>query len=771
MASWFESVFEFLFKYRPLLFERGELSFGVHWLTMLGGVLLVAIAVPTVLRYRDVRGKSSARDRWILTALRTAALLAVLFCLFRPALVLSTVVPQRSFVGVLLDDSRSMQIADVEDAPRGGFIQGTFGGEGSALAKALSDKFMLRFFRFSESAERLADPGALAFGGARTQVGTALERSADELSNVPVAGLVLVSDGADNSNEALSDTLLDLQARKIPVYTVGLGRERFTRDIEVTRVEAPRSVLEGSSLVVDVTISQRGFAGETVRLDVEDEGRIVNSREIELSDDSEATTVQIHFTATDPGARVFRFKVATEPGEMVTQNNEREQLIFVQDARPKILYFEGEPRFELKFVRRAVADDDNLQVVCLQRTAENKFLRLDVDDSEELSSGFPKTREELFRYRGIILGSVEASYFTHDQLRMIADFVSQRGGGLLVLGGRLALSEGGYAGTPVAEVLPVVLSPQNERSEAEEALGPSFFASLSVTPTAFGATHPVTQFDPDIEASAERWDTLPPLSTLNDVQRVKPGATTLLTGSGPEVSEQPVLVFQRYGRGKALALTVNDSWQWQMHYDIPLEDMTHELFWRKLLRWLVSYVPDPVVVTTEKSRYAPGESVIIRAEVDDDRFLKVNNAQVTANVRTPSGERSDIPMEWTVDKDGEYRASFLPEEKGIHEITVSAKREGVELGSAVGFTESGDLDDEYFQAEMRAPLLERIANETGGRFYTPETVERLPEDMSYTEGGTTIRERRDLWDMPVIFLLLMILMGAEWGYRKQRGLA
>ena len=208
-----------------------------------------------------------------------------------------------------------------------------------------------------------------------------------------------------------------------------------------------------------------------------------------------------------------------------------------------------------------------------------------------------------------------------------------------------------------------------------------------------------------------------------------------------------------------------------MHHDMPPEDMTHELLWRKLLRWLVSYVPQQVALSAEKHRYAPGESVSLLAEADDDRFLKVNNAKVTATVRTPSGERFDVPMEWTVDKDGEYRGNFLPREKGIYEIDVSAMRDGVELGTARSFTESRDLDDEYFQAEMRTPLLERVAHETGGQFYTPATVARLPEDMTYAEGGMTVRENRDLWDMPFIFLMLVGLVGSEWGYRKLRSLA
>ncbi len=499
MTSWFESLFEFLFKYRPLIYQRGAFSLGASWPVVLLSIAAVLLAVPTVLRYRRVGGKATPRDRFILASIRSALLLLMLFCLFRPALVLSTVVPQRSFVGILLDDSRSMQIADVDGEPRGQFLQETFGPEGSALARALADKFMLRFFRFSDSVERVADPAsALTFFGGRTELGRALERSMDELANVPLAGLVVMSDGADNSGAAMSDTLLDLQARKVPVYTVGLGRERFTKDIEISRVEAPRSVLAGSALVVDVTLNQRGFDGQTVRLDVEDEGRIVSSRNVELSAEAEATTVRIHFTASDSGARRFRFKVAVEPGEMVSQNNEREQLIDVQDRREKILYFEGEPRFELKFVRRAVTDDKNLQVVCLQRTAEGKFLRLDVDNADELASGFPKTREELFRYQGVVLGSVEASHFTHDQLQMIADFVSQRGGGLLTLGGRLSFSEGGYAGTPVDEVFPVVLEPTTTKPPDENGTSePRFFASLHIEPTAFGATHPVTQFGPE----------------------------------------------------------------------------------------------------------------------------------------------------------------------------------------------------------------------------------------------------------------------------------
>jgi uncharacterized membrane protein len=583
---------------------------------------------------------------------------------------------------------------------------------------------------------------------------------------VPLSGIVLVTDGADNAAGPLTETLLSLRARGIPVFTVGLGRERFSKDVEVVRVEAPSSVLKGTSLVAGVTLQARGLPKAPARLMVEDQGRVVHTEELELPAEGEAANVRVHVTAGEAGPRLFRFKIAAIAGEQVAQNNQQDVLIHVVDRREKILYFEGETRFEPKFLRRAVADDKNLQVVTLERTAKNKYLRLDVDDAEELAAGFPKTREELYRYRGLILGSVEASFFTGDQLRMMADFVGTRGGGLLMLGGALSFGEGGYAGTPLAEALPVVVEPPPSKD------GQPQFASLKVELTPFGATHAVTQLAVTEQKSAERWRTLPALSSVNDVQRVKPGGATLLMGR-PESggAQRVVLASQRFGRGKALALTVQDSWLWQMHADMPLEDMTHEGLWRQLLRFLVSSVPGPVVASTTSDIVAPGSSVSVRAEVSDDTYLRVNNAQVAAVVKDPAGQIRDVPLEWTVEKDGEYRGSFVAGAKGPYEIRVQARRAGKPLGEDVVHLRADERDVEFHGAEMKAALLKRIASETGGRFYTPETVAALPEDLSYSEGGASVTEQKDLWDMPALFLGILGLISTEWIYRKVRGLA
>jgi len=659
-----------------------------------------------------------------------------------------------------------MRITDDDGVARNDFVQSTFSAEGSELLTALAEKFTLRFFRFSRDASRLNNMDDLSYSGTATDLGNAMVRAQEELAGVPISGMVVISDGADNSGEALAESLLPLQAGGVPVYTVGLGEEELSPDVQLSRVEMPRTVLVGTSLVVDVIVSHRGYSGRTVQLLVEDTGVLLASEDVTFERDGEPVVARVRIEAEDAGPRLLRFRVAAQERERVTENNVRDVLVDVVNEAEKILYFEGEPRWEVKFLRRAVSEDENLQVVVLQRTAESKFLRLDVDDAEELAAGFPKTREELFRYRALILGSVEASFFTHDQLDMIADFVSQRGGGLLVLGGRNAFAEGGYQGTRLAEALPVFMD--DDLSIGAE----PYYTELFITPTRTGLTHPATQLgQDDSEAVRELWESLPPVTTLNPITRLKPGATGLLTG-GPEDDRdrQVVLAYHRYGRGKVIALPIQDSWTWQMHVDIPLEDQTHETFWRQLLRWLSDGVPDQVEAQSEREVVEPGQPVNLTVEVGDSAYAEVNNGNVVAVVHDPSGNSTTVPLDWDVEQDGHYEGGFPTAGPGLYEVSVHATRAGDSIATAVTYVNVAPSDAEYFDASMRGTTLRRVADQTGGLFYTPETVETLPEDIGLTGAGVTLTEERDLWDMPILLILVLGLMAAEWGYRRKRGL-
>ena len=460
-----EKLFQALFSYRPVVFQQGEFRFDVTTGSFIAAALVGLVVVVAVLTYRRVRvNDGRLRDRIVLTSLRIAALALVLFCLFRPTLVVRAAVNQQNVVAVLLDDSRSMQIADWAGKPRADFIRAQFGAPDSPLLKSLSDRFIVRVFRFSSSTGRVTAVKELTFDGAQTRLGTAMDGAREELAGLPVSGVVLVSDGADTSEASLSSALLGMKASKLPVFTVGVGSDKLPRDVQIDRVSTPRTVSKDASLMLDVVVTNTGYAGRTVTVDVEDEGRIIGSQKVQLPSDGSPASVRVRATAGESGPRLFKFRVAPQDGEIVTQNNTRESLINVRDERARLLYYEGEPRLEMKFLRRAVADDKNLLVVSLQRTADNKYMRLD-GDPDEVVGGFPKTREELFKYRGLILGSVEAAAFSADQLQMIADFVDRRGGGLLMLGGARSFGEGGYGGTPVADALPLAIDPRTRASE------------------------------------------------------------------------------------------------------------------------------------------------------------------------------------------------------------------------------------------------------------------------------------------------------------------
>lgn len=760
-----DAFVEALFKYRPVVFERGEFALAAPW-PMLIAVAVGALGLVLAWAYGRARGKSTPRDRIVLTGVRVAILGLAGFALLRPTLLVSTAVPQKNAVAILIDDSRSMNIADVDGQTRAQVAQRLLGTRDSSLARALGERFQLRYYRFSSAAEPVPDGSAMTFTGGRTHLSAALDRARQDLSTVPLAGLVVITDGADNSASALAEPLLALKARNLPVYTIGVGSSRFDRDIEITRVEIPHTALRGTAVVANVVVAQRGFAGRKVKLLAEDAGRIVASQEVTLSGDGEESPVRMRVVTSETGPRQLRFRIARENGELIADNNARDALVTVTDRAEKILYVEGEPRFELKFMRRAVSEDENLRLVALQRTADNKFLRLGVEDSLELVAGFPKTREELFTYRAVILGSVEAAFFTLEQLRMLADFVGERGGGLLMLGGRHAFAEGGYAETPLADVMPVEVARSGEGGE-------EYFAELQISPTPAGAMHPATQLGTSEQASLDRWKTMPSLTAVNRVGPAKPGATALLIGRDTTASgseRHVVLAHQRYGRGKVIAFPVQDSWLWQMHATIAVDDVSHETFWRQMLRWLVSDVPERITMTAP-DHVAPGEVVAVRAQVNNESFLAINGAAVRANVIGPDGAPIDVPFEWIVDKDGEYRGNFTAKDAGLYRVSVSARVGDSVITGSEDYVVARDIQQEMFGAAQRRSLLERVASETGGRYYTPQTAEGLARDMVYTSSGTTVTEQLDLWDTPAMFIALLGLIATEWLLRRKRGLA
>jgi uncharacterized membrane protein len=760
------SIFEFFFKYRPLLFEKGVLAIRPFWpVYITAALLLLAVGVSWVL-YRRAAGNLPWRLRGLMAGFRTVALGAFLLIFLQPVLVLHSVVPQQSFVAVAYDVSRSMEIHDgPEGQSRIDATKELLHPERNPMLEELGKKFKLRFFRFSSDAERVSGFQDQPRHGGTTDLERSLSQVVGDMGAAPISGIVLISDGADNRSRNLTAAAARMRARNIPVYAIGVGTPNMAKDVELVRVDLPRKVLKDTMLEADVSIRAAGYAGQRTKLVVKDRERVLQSQAITLGNDGEIKTYKVNFSSSAAGPRVLDFAVEPLRDEIVPENNTRTALLRVEDTQPQVLYVEGEPRWNYAFLQRASQDDKNLRLVTYLRQAAGKFLRQGVESQSVLEKGFPSEKSELFRYKAIILGSIEASFFTFDQLRLISDFVSQRGGGFLMVGGRNSFGQGGYVNTPIEDLLPVTLpAAQSGNADLQDL---EFKARL----TSYGFEHPVTRMSLADAENRKRWEQAPPLVGLNPITGVKPGATILAQAASADSRGQgpAVLTFQRFGRGKSMALGTASTWRWRMMLDN--RDTFYETFWKQMLRWLVSDVPDPVNVETDRSSYSGGESVAIRTEVNDPSFLRLNNAQVTAQIKSPSGQVTRLPLLWDVEEEGQYSAFFKAQEDGVYEISTEAVQGNRNLGAAKANFQVGESVEEFHNPGMNADLLQRLSEETGGRYYTPQGARFLPQDISYVNSGASLVEEKELWDMPILFLLLAGAVSAEWVFRKRNGLA
>jgi uncharacterized membrane protein len=761
-----EQVVSFLFKYRPTIFSKSQFGFGARPSVLLIVAALAAVALLVYFLYISSSVRLTGGWRAALVALRCALLAVILIILMRPVIVVPSVVPQSSYVAVLMDDSSSMRLTDQSGGSRLDAVKRLMTG-GSQFYDQLAERFKVRAFKFSAAAERVADASELSGAGEQTRLQAAIEQAVRDSAGLPLAGVVVFSDGAGDGQGDFSSTLADLRARGLPVFTVGLGETSIKGDVEVVRATAPRRVLAGSPVTAELLLRASDLDQKSVEIELVEDNHLLRTQKIPVQ--GEATAVaRITFTPTTPGIHRYTLNAKPGPDEPIIENNSAELLIEVEDGRPKVLYVEGEPRWEYGKLRQAMAEEKNLVLVSVLRSADGKYYRQGVESGDELASGFPKSEEEAFKYDAIVLGSIEATFFTFDQLRALEQFVSRRGGTLLALGGAKSFNSGGYANTPIADLLPVFLRGESATGEV---------GAFKAAPASRGQDHPAARLADDPEANLKAWEQMPGVTLPETLADTKAGATVILEARGEKDRSRavPFLVEERYGRGRTLALLASDTWRWQMM--LESKNQAYETFWRNLLRYLVGSVRRRVEASTERSYYGKGEPVRIRVEVGDEKYIHVSDARVVARVAGPTGTTTEVALAPVIEGGFEgYSGLFAPDEDGRYHVEVSARRGGdakqaASLGDARTSFLVGPLNREARNAAQNEELLRRVAKESGGAYYRPEQAANLIEDLTHTEGAGSVRVTYDLWDMPVNFMMLVALAGAEWFIRKRKGLA
>jgi uncharacterized membrane protein len=752
-------MFEFLFKYPATVFSKGQfvlLSALPVWTL---GLAIVAIAAGLGWHVRRRRGFLTGARPAAIWLLETALAALMLFLLWHPAISIATLRPQQNIVSVLIDDSRSM---NVKEDGRTRLEQATSGLK-SGVLDALRKRFQVRLYRFGKDAERIDKTEQVTGAAQASRIGDGIIQALADSSTLPLGAVVLLSDGADNAGGVDRDTIAQIRQRQIPVHTVGFGREKVERDIEISDVTVPVRTLADARLAAEVTFRNFGYSGQKAKLTVRDGGKVLASQEVALKGEGTPQTEHLQFNAGIAGAKSYQFSVEPLAGEENTANNAMTRLVNVEAIKPRILYLEGEPRWEFKFIRRAVEDDRSLELDTMLRTTQNKIYRQGFADIKDLEAGFPVKPEELFKFSGLIIGDVEANYFTAAQQELIREFANRRGGGILFLGGRATLSDGGYPHSPLAELLPVKLLDRKDTFHRDP-------ARFELSP--LGRESIICRLEEKPERNAERWTKMPVMADYQEVGEAKPGAVVLADVSAGK-RKSPLLVTENYGRGRTALFATSGSWRWRMLQDHT--DRTHAMFWGQLLRWLVTDTPGRVLATSAKTVFADETKVPLRAEVRDKSFKPLSNVRVEARIVGPEGVAATVELNPAPLEEGVFAADWTAEKPGsyVAEVVVKpadgSKPEAEDLGRDVIMFRREDGVAENFHVAQNRELLEKLAEQTGGRYYTAKDMGKLADQISYSEAGITTRETKDIWDMPVVFLLALSLRSMEWLLRRKWG--
>jgi hypothetical protein len=561
---------------------RFDFAYGPH--PFIAVVLFLLIPLSVWFLYRRTTRPVTRRWKNLLIGLRSAVLMLLLLLLMRPVITTFEVNPQETYLAVLVDDSASMQIADVAGfESRQQAVAEALYGEGG-IVEGLADRYQVRTFAFNQTVRRVSGAEDLTAQGNASGLEQAMRQVAEQLGGLPLSAVVMISDGADNAD---TDPLLsarDFAARQIPVFTVGVGEEQIPRDVGIGSVSASQTLLDNSVFDVQVDLNHQGYGGQALTLRVMDGETEVAAQQITLASDG-TRRVELEVSPERKEPILYELRVDELDGEIVLQNN-RYQFLVDNSERPplNVLYVDGHPRNEFKFIRRAVETDTSLRLASYLRTGPGRFYRQGISSPLELSGGFPTAAEDLYQYEAVILGDIGRDFFTDEQLLMLQEFVAERGGGLLVAG----MLDDAFVDSVVADILPLTLSrsdmlPSNLQGgirRGSHATGELFAPRL----TAAGEFSELLRLDSDDAINRRLWSELPTLQGIYAAGRAKPGASVLLEHPSLQYQNQalPLLATQRYGSGRSMSMNTASTWRWQML--MSAEDESHERFQEEPVR-------------------------------------------------------------------------------------------------------------------------------------------------------------------------------------------
>ncbi|MGP0065781.1 MAG: glutamine amidotransferase [Isosphaeraceae bacterium] len=731
--------------------------------------LLIAVILSvtglTLWAYRRRLQGSSGRWRWFALSLR---LLAILLCLLA-ALRVSVAFPEKTktlkSLAFLLDFSTSMNMSDEV----GGKSRSAVGNEtieqARAVAKALEPDIDARFYRFDAT---LDEPKAEDFSakaepkGRSTALGSAMleAQKRQEGTNRKLARMIVISDFASNSGINPLVAARQMKNKDIPVVTVGLGKENAgdgSRDINLREMYASPVMFVKNSTEIKGNLTARGFANQTLDVELfsEDRPDPVAKTRVKVPDGADVIPITgLQYKPQTPGDKMLTLKVAVHDGELVKSNNQISTFVTVLAGGLNVLFLQGSNwSWDYKYMMRSLNGSPDIQVEGILIRAPAKGQTGEVPDAE-FAPG---------RYNVFVLSDLPADYLTTAQHRLLVEAV-RKGAGLIMLGGHSSFGSGGWADTPLTDVLPSLIHPGDGQLEPE--------GGLKFVPNTKGLNSYILQVGASKTETARIWDAMKPILGTNRFGPVKEAADIIAETPGP--NPEPLMLSMDVGKGRTIAYG-GDTWVW--YRSSEESRLAHRKFWRQIVFWLShkeNEGDNKVKLTLDRRRVAPGEKIDMTVTARDAKGASIPNVRYEAKVDRekadpPVSKSEEIYNQGEEGKGAIYAVDTIGE-PGTYTVTVVAKRDGQELGRDTGRFLVYQDDRELENPSADLALARQIAAITEGEAITPERLTTYLKGLdrsAYSEYVSTSEHR--VWDNWPFLLIFATLLTLEWWLRKRHG--
>jgi len=793
--------------FRALLYAA-SLFAGGFFLMLLSGtaawnLTLAALALGVIVYAYSREGRSTP-VRVALGLVRAALFAFVIALLNRPVLTLGQSHTEPSVLAVMIDKSTSMRIRDGAPGPDGqaqtrlGAAIDLLTGSDRALLNQLTRVHTVRFYRFDQDAQPLAtvpqdnpnegkapkanptsQPAAvdelhnLQPTGQHTQVVSSVRDVLEDLQGQRVAGVVLLTDGRDAPQQPITDALNAVKNFGVKVYPIAVGSDRAPANIEVQTLNVQESAFKGDIINAKVTVRGTGYEpGHAVHLVLKDKKTNMPVTRADGSPaeqtaslpDDKPLEVEMQFKPAAVGTLDLVAEAVRQPAETDEDDNVRTAQVQVLDARIAVLYIDGYPRWDYRYIKNEMIRDPTVDISCWLTSAVGTNF---AQEGDKPIQRLPESIQEIMDYDVVLIGDVDPRQFTDQQLQLFAEFVSKKGGGFgMVAGPRW--SPQAYRNTAIEPMLPVMIS----RVENEEPAATSITSGFRPVLTKAGAESSIFRFLADKEAN-ERYlqNDLQPLFWY--CRGVVPKAIGEVYAEHPndviDGRKAPILVFGRYGMGRTMFSAIDDSWRWRFYTGEGVFDT----YWVQTLRYLArskKLGQRRATFTSERPTYELGEQVTVRLRVLDPAILQQLPEQLRVEIQDAAGQV--IRQESLVRQEGQpelYVGTWTAERSGrftVHLPSVAAGIEAMDLPLEVIVPRL-----ELAQPQVDRTLLTRLASETLGQTvdYAQARTSLAPLIPSAAK-IIPVETAQPLWDAPLAMILFVLLISAEWVLRKVYGM-